>query len=1647
MRKSYRILSVLMVFSFLLSMATPALAQDSWPSGRGAAGSTTPATPPPFEVERGPVSAQGLPTQDMTEPESNLPPGLRRVTPGEAAQIMSHFPQRDWRAPSGVTIPAGAHHHSSSQSVDVGDNQLLNLVVHLEMPSLVERMGPSTDGTARTTYAAQVAREQSRVSTEIRSLGDARVVFTFNNLSSGIAVQAPASSIGRLANIPGVSRVTRVPDYTVDLHETVPFVGAQFLQDLGITGAGVKVAVLDSGIDFSHLAFGGPGTVAGWEEAYFGSDVACDPNVLHDPDCAYAKPADPALFGPNAPRVKGGYDWLGEAWPSGPVLPDPNPIDYGGHGTNVADIIGGLGYPAGTNEDGDYPAKGQGVAPGADIYAFKVCASFSTSCNGLAILKGLDSSADLDGNPATYDPADVVNMSLGAPYGQPEDDSVFFTNQLVELGVIVVASAGNSADKPFIVGSPSMADGAISVAQMAVPSATRYPLFYTSSAVSGTISTAVFQNWSTPPGNTIISGTLAYGNSNGTNLNGCLPYTDDMTGKVVLADRGVCNFTAKAANASAAGAVLSLIGLIAPGDPFEGGDGGERPINIPSFMILQSTSNMLKAEIANGVVVGVDPADGINLASTITGSSSRGPRNHDGKIKPDITAPGASVSASVATGAGSGPFGGTSGAAPMVSGVAALLKSVYGYSLLPQQYKALLMNTGDPVYNGVPRVELSPFTRIGGGQVNARAAYTSRLLAWDSTDSDPLAWTGSMSFGYVPASEYQAYTRTLTIQNLGPIGQGITIDSFFRSNEDFAQGVFVTPLVSTAFIPAGATIEVPVLLEIYPAGRQQPPLGPLHPWVVNRGSLGANGLALQFQEYDGYVRIRPPDWQAGGAIHVVWQVLPKAVADIQVNQSRALPGSAALVNSSSGVEGYTDIFSLIAADANDYNFEIGNCASIGQLPGCSMSPVDIKEVGVRSYTDSAPHDFLEFAITVWDQPYRSGQYPPAFYIYIDSNADGTDDFVIFNADLTRNASDGRNVVFRVNLNTNVAQPWYFIDSTFNSNNFILPMDAASIGVTPGQPFRFKVFAFDAYFGGPAWDCAPKIGFTCAGTYQYTPGAARFNVAEANLFPTIPPNDQVEFAWTSSPAADMASPSQVGLLFLHRNAHVGRESDHLLLTDSFVAAEGLELTAQPSVALIGQPITLTATVTNSVNMVEQHKVWFSDGTFTAQLSGINEVPPVTTTASGLATFVVDFETGVTNYTLEVTDLISPTAAHIHVGPAGVNGGVIHWLYHSTGANATNQLPATGVITLTQPQILQLLDEGLYVNVHTTNNPGGEIRGQIEGAIPAYTDANGQASTVINSPVPLQKTMYAVTAPDLVASAEITFAQAMGLSLTAEPSTIMFGESVTVTAIVTGSHGGRLEGETVLVTDGVLTAQLSGANEVPANDSTATGLARFIANPSMIDLLAGTIPVSYTLTVEGLETPVTGAHIHAGGAGVNGPVLYPLQIGEGSIQMQLAHLPAVLTGQTYVNVHTQAIPGGEIRGQILGAAMGVTDENGVATISFTPNYIGMVLLYGAPLTNPTLLRSTMVMVNQEYTINVSANPVEGGTVSGGGTVLHGQTVTVTATANDGYVFINWTEGETVVSTDASYSFTAMGNRTLVANFGVAPSYEIYMPIIFR
>src|SRR5207237_2245958 len=117
----------------------------------------------------------------------------------------------------------------------------------------------------------------------------------------------------------------------------------------------------------------------------------------------------------------------------------------GGHGTHVADIIAG--------NDG---ASHKGVAPGASLYAVKVCSSVSNACSGVALLQGMDFALDPDGDGDTSDAVDVINMSLGSSYGQIEDDLSEASSYAAEFGVVVVAAEGTDAARLYIVSSPSI---------------------------------------------------------------------------------------------------------------------------------------------------------------------------------------------------------------------------------------------------------------------------------------------------------------------------------------------------------------------------------------------------------------------------------------------------------------------------------------------------------------------------------------------------------------------------------------------------------------------------------------------------------------------------------------------------------------------------------------------------------------------------------------------------------------------------------------------------------------------------------------------------------------------------------------------------------------------------------------------------------------------------------------------------------------------------------------------------------------------------------------------------------------------------------------------------------------------------------------
>jgi subtilisin family serine protease len=112
------------------------------------------------------------------------------------------------------------------------------------------------------------------------------------------------------------------------------------------------------------------------------------------------------------------------------------------------------------------------VAPGVEFYAIKVCSAVAGDCSGVAMIQGLEFALDPNSDGDLSDHVDIINMSLGSAYGQPFDDDLSAAvDHATSLGVLTVVSAGNSGDKPYITGSPGVAETALSVAQTHVPSA------------------------------------------------------------------------------------------------------------------------------------------------------------------------------------------------------------------------------------------------------------------------------------------------------------------------------------------------------------------------------------------------------------------------------------------------------------------------------------------------------------------------------------------------------------------------------------------------------------------------------------------------------------------------------------------------------------------------------------------------------------------------------------------------------------------------------------------------------------------------------------------------------------------------------------------------------------------------------------------------------------------------------------------------------------------------------------------------------------------------------------------------------------------------------------------------------------------------
>jgi len=904
----------------------------------------------------------------------------------------------------------------------------IQVIVRLAAPSVAESLGQTVTASAadQLAHASAVQAQQAALIADALALdSSAQVLGSVHKALNAVFLAIDSSALTALAANPTVASIELVRSYSLALSETVPYIGGTAVQEAGFTGEGITVAVLDSGVDYTHAALGGSGNVEDFENN--------DPNVIE----AGTFPTT---------KIIGGYDFVGSEWDGDEnenILPDPDPLDdgpEGGHGTHVADIIAGT----------------IGVAPDASIVAVKVCSSQSPSCPNLSILQGMDFAVDPNQDGDLSDHVDIINMSLGQDYGTAADDALSFAvENATALGVLTVASAGNGADKPFIAGTPASAASALSVAQTNVPSAF-LPLMQIVSpeSIAGSYP-ATFQDWSAPL-TEAIEAPAQYADGEGGNLDGCAEFAaGTLTGKIVLVDRGTCNISLKVSNVAAGGALAAIIGLIAPGDPTNFSFGGGEP-TIPGYNVSLATANLIRSELDTGVVLRFDPTEGLPLVQNMVGSSSRGPSMEQFLVKPEIGAPGASVSALVGTGDGTEAFSGTSGAAPMVSGAAALLRQAFP-DRSPVEIKALLMNTAESEILNVPRElggDLAAISRIGGGEVRVDRALAAAAAAWDAA-----APTAALNFTFhdLPKAGLQL-AREVKVHNYGSSAIDYTINAAFRFEDDAERGAVTPEVPESISVPAGGEAIFTVKLTLDATK--------LAPWELNSGGNGASSPALTAAEYDGYVTLTDAS-DAANTIHLPWHILPRAASDITLREIGA--NGRIKVNNRGVADNLVEAYSLIAFSPNLPNGGPGE-----EQPTPDLRRVGYTTIPVAAGDCSENESFLlAFAINTWERQTHANA-PVQFVVQLDTNLDGEIDYEIFTADAgffsSNPLGDGRNLTWSYDIENEVADAYFLTDHESNSANTVLYICGEQIGMNAsnfGQPMRINVLALDyILYGGP-----------------------------------------------------------------------------------------------------------------------------------------------------------------------------------------------------------------------------------------------------------------------------------------------------------------------------------------------------------------------------------------------------------------------------------------------------------------------------------------------------------------------------------------------------------------------------------------------------
>ncbi|HEY7547834.1 MAG TPA: S8 family serine peptidase, partial [Blastocatellia bacterium] len=619
---------------------------------------------------------------------------------------------------------------------------------------------PKAEAREAATFAARqqlavIYRSQAALAARLASPEfDAKELYRVQRVLNAIAVEVDASKVEQIRRLPNVKDVQLLEEEFIGNATSVPFLGTPQLWEntlglpAGATGTGIKIGIIDTGIDYQHANFGGTGLLADYQ--------------------ANNRTVAPDAFFPTA-KVVGGTDFAGDAYNGNNTpVPDNDPMDCNGHGSHVAGTAAGFGVKTdSTTFPGPYNTAvpfsslriGPGVAPQASLYALRV---FGCGGSTRVTVQAIDWSVDPNGDGDFSDHLDVINMSLGSNYGTLTNTSTLASENAALAGVVVVAASGNAGDTYFITSSPANASSAISVAAINDTRAVGALLTINSpAAIAGKYAAgaAVFTPAPPAPSGQTANIVAAIDPADGAGpltTDGCSPFTNAaaIAGNIALIDRGTCGFINKVANAQAAGAIGVIIVNNVVGDPIPINMGGTGfTITIPSVLISKADGDAIRAQLALGAVnATLGAATG---ADTVAGFSSRGPRiDSPNRLKPDIAAPGVSI-VSTQTGVTCVPGGGcirsdatgflagsqsltisgTSMATPHMAGVMALLRQLHP-DWGVEELKALAMDTAlndVTIGGGGGGARYGP-GRVGAGRVDPAKAATAQVIAYNADE-------------------------------------------------------------------------------------------------------------------------------------------------------------------------------------------------------------------------------------------------------------------------------------------------------------------------------------------------------------------------------------------------------------------------------------------------------------------------------------------------------------------------------------------------------------------------------------------------------------------------------------------------------------------------------------------------------------------------------------------------------------------------------------------------------------------------------------------------------------------------------------------------------------------------------------------------